>query len=733
MDSELGTEIMRDEVRLVHVFVKLKKGEYEIQEIALQEDRQKLVKFIRKKQKEITDRKAKIVFFNDFGGDNIYIELNLEESKNNSHYLFSDGGDKQINLDQKILNILCPFKVLYEYKKLRLEPPLYWCYRFKKVLDSKTNKHGMFQLALSRLQNKWCRGTSIFNTILLMRYFMLSFYILGDDKPVLFDKNTENAEYFFENDTFLEASAKISQGVKEKEYNEVKNGMQKYKDIENESFFAKYNKSKTWKDKTLNLYDDLTKAIQKVTFNYEESKDNDSEEDETKDDDVDSEQFKQFIKETFDAYLTSQYLDIQFTLEEWKSFLEKAVDEEQVEKLWDAIPKDLPENEKKKVKATFDLREGTFKENLKNKVKNKKKKLQEKINEVLQSELELIVEKYEDNNEVANKIIDKYEDGIISSLREEVFGENKNKLDFIIDTLKVPKDSLLRSVIEFVQNLIKTDDKKKDEIISNQNLLNLYRSYLVYKITGETVFFTNATYYEKLKLFLDKSDKDISFLLLYAKSKLKLNNEQTDDIRNEFDKITVKVKQDDLYYISKIEDLSPNEINELTEKNIPVSNLVSNRIKTTTQESDIYKYVCDAFLVPAYNDFIYEEKDMLVCLKVIRDSLVYLIENYERIPNDQKIKILNDNVEITTLDYVFSKVFECYFMMFAKEISTFEEKEIKVLCHVFLCLYYKRNDKGKKYHTFTSRIKKEFEIDEKKKKYIYLSHVCRYPFIICFK
>ena len=107
---------------------------------------------------------------------------------------------------------------------------------------------------------------------------MLSFYILGDDKPVLFDKNTENAEYFFENDTFLEASAKISQGVKEKEYNEVKNGMQKYKDIENESFFAKYNKSKTWKDKTLNLYDDLTKAIQKVTFNYEESKDNDSEE-----------------------------------------------------------------------------------------------------------------------------------------------------------------------------------------------------------------------------------------------------------------------------------------------------------------------------------------------------------------------------------------------------------------------------------------------------------------------
>ena len=50
---------------------------------------------------------------------------------------------------------------------------------------------------------------------------MLSFYILGDDKPVLLNsKDNKNEIKFFGNNTFLEASAKIDQNVANK--NKVK-------------------------------------------------------------------------------------------------------------------------------------------------------------------------------------------------------------------------------------------------------------------------------------------------------------------------------------------------------------------------------------------------------------------------------------------------------------------------------------------------------------------------------
>ena len=164
--------------------------QYIMKEIAFIEDRQTVVELMKQENQnlDLRQRKFNIVFFLQTNRTSISGDFKSESKK--TSYLFHTS--RVIHLDRKILNLLCPFKAIYEYKKLRLEPPMYWCYRYKRILDQTSRKHGMFQLALSRLQNQWCRGNSIFDTILLMRYFMMSWYILADDKPVLLNNKAEN-------------------------------------------------------------------------------------------------------------------------------------------------------------------------------------------------------------------------------------------------------------------------------------------------------------------------------------------------------------------------------------------------------------------------------------------------------------------------------------------------------------------------------------------------------------
>ena len=91
-----------------------------------------------------------------------------------------------------------------------------------------------------------------------------------------------------------------------------------------------------------------------------------------------------------------------------------------------------------------------------------------------------------------------------------------------------------------------------------------------------------------------------------------------------------------------------------------VSNLVTEFVKNIKNK---YKYICDTFLEPAYDDYNKYTKDEInkknISLKIIRDSIIYFIENYEDIPdlkpNDDTLNIAE--VNITELDYVFSKSF----------------------------------------------------------------------------
>ena len=234
--------------RKVNVYVeKNTNNKYEIKEVAFQEDRQKVINYIQTealneglKDFDIKTRKFKLIFLNKkFEGEhrlssitnpNMMIDVTFTEIEFIGNYLFNNSSNNLILLDKKILNMLCPFKILYEYKKLKLEPPLYWSYRYQRVLSNTTKEYGRFQLALSRMQNKWCQGNSIFNTILLMRYFMSSWYILADEKP-LKQQNSNTKQLFADiNNMFNAAAAYLNIDIEEQQ-DKIKNRNNYYKNL----------------------------------------------------------------------------------------------------------------------------------------------------------------------------------------------------------------------------------------------------------------------------------------------------------------------------------------------------------------------------------------------------------------------------------------------------------------------------------------------------------------------
>ena len=721
--------------RLINIFVERKDTEtFVIKEIAFQENRQKVVELIRlENNKKIEDEKAKILLFNRdiLSNDGFFfsdivkgITINLNESQNQRHYLFTNGA-KQVNLDQKILNILCPFKVLYEYKKLRLEPPLYWCYRFKKVLSTTTNQYGVFQLALSRLQNKWCRGTSIFNTILLMRYFMLSFYILADDKPVLLsssENSEENIEKFFKNETFLEASAKINQGI----------GIEdQYDDTENTRLNELY-KEKPWPDITLSTIfkDIIQKSISSILSNNSgviNSNVPDEDED-SGDKTVDMVR----IKNIFIKFLNTRkedWKELKLNLDDWLKLFDTRTNKDptDAQNLWDAIPIEASDKNESlnKIMSTLD----NYNE-LDAMVKNKKDDLRKALKATILTLKESILDKWDT---VANEFggigvtkvnFEKINNTLINQKLFEGFQEIVSKLKIKYDTVR----ELEISLSELLDDSVEVEQK----IISNENLLNLYRSLVIYKETGKSIFFTSGTYFRRLKSYLyendDNDDSDMSFMLLYARAKVLLdtNTDTYEKVGKIFKDLTAEkkqiYKQDDLYYI-----YNNNLVEERlrTEKRVDSQeNIVSNQVAEFIAEAQFeitttYKYICDTFLKPSfdeYNDYNNDanDADVLILLKVMRDSLIYLIEKYDSIPKGTpSVKVFEDRtLKVTELDYVFSKVFECYTQTFAQiDVSDPKEKEVKILCHVFLCLYYK-NKILSNYTHYSSRIKNEFKIND---------------------
>lgn len=728
----LRNEIKQDEVRLIYVFVERKdKDAFVIKEIGLKEDRQKLVEVIRKTSGAITDSSAKIVFFDK--NKNILgkqLDINFTESKNQSHYLFTNG-DKQINLDQKILNILCPFKVLYEYKKLRLEPPLYWCYRYKKVLNVKTTKHGMFQLALSRLQNKWCRGTSIFNTILLMRYFMLSFYILGDDKPVLLKKKSKESKIkveFFKNKTFLEASAKINQGIENN--NEYKDN-EGYKDVENQEL-SKVNEK--WPDQELKFDEFIKKIIDNNTSsNLDKGEDNlDEEEDSSTEKDT---KLKANIKKIFKEFYFVQKKQNEKN-QKWKrikldplvDILKKDKDDDDVQELWDIIPNDAKEDidQDEELKITTLLDPNTITDLMKFNKDILKQDIKKGLKDIIETVLKNVVKSetlYK--KELLEELQKKYKNNMSFPKIVDLSRKLPDYYELVNDPKSGKKEKTSRTFTSFndtVKSQFDDSDEnsseEKKQIISEQNFLNLYRSLLIYRKTGEAIFFTNETYFKKLISFIN-DDKDFKFplLLLYAQSMVDQEDSKTfQQMENAVQNVKIGT-QDYIYYIKHNRKLSSRKKNSIIgniagkkDDKKEVSNLVSAFIKENNKDDNEnkYKYVCDTFLKPACDEY-YKDKKNNICLKIIRDSIIYLIEKYENI-SDNITEMSREiaGVEITELDYVFSKVFHCYLLLSEFDAEDFKKQEINVLCHVFLCLYSKKNKSNQ--NTLTTRIQKKYEI-----------------------
>lgn len=721
-------------IRLVNIYIeKTDSTTFTIKEIAFQEDRQKVIKFLKQQGNKLSKAKEKrtqlrsrvLLFKNiDILETTEFIQprdierelpITFKESKNKGHYLFTTNNEKHINIDQKILNILCPFKVIYEYKKLKLEPPLYWCYRYKKVLNKTNVQHGMFQLALSRLQNKWCRGTSIFNTILLMRYFMLSFYILADDKPVLYDNNnaTDNSKTFLKNSTFLEASAKI---------NEALSTDTAFEDTINIAL-DELHKNKNWPDLSKNLASLITSinsiVDNTVTINRnKESKTGEESEETNKG--LQLQQFKFFFQKYLDK-ANDAWKQIQLSV--LNALFTKTSNDSILENFWDEI--------KRVENYTNDEAEYLFLEEIntfRTIVKDRKKEMQQYIEQTLIQEVKLILDYWQIDN-LQDTIFNLTDDNTKQNLEQLKNISIEDFLrrfgDLIVEDEKIKNFSNLE--IE-INDLITVQSKETVTIISDENLLNLYRAYDLFTEEQKTILFTNDKYFQNLRDYINNSNRDI--ILLYAQ--FKINTTLTKEgINNIFLKLTQDVQtynEDDLYYIENMQ-LGNNTIDEKKKRGLTT---VQNQIMTFMQKNDginmPYKYVCDVFLKPAMRDTKFNSgidvngtKD-IEFLKIIRDSLLYFIEEYDNIAKENTISVFEDKEDkedafVNELDYISSIVFEYLLdekynrkpinlQQYGNKAHVNQKRrENLILCHVFLYLYYDKKKQGN-YLTYSDKIKK---------------------------